>query len=83
MSTIPTIFYSIVVVSDMLEQLATEEEQSKVLNISDYHLFSPSERQIRQMIIAKNPLLQHLIDAIDLDLINTQPMTETTQIKQN
>lgn len=49
-SIILTRICSRVVVSDMLEQIATEEERSKGLDISDYYLFSPSKHQILQMM---------------------------------
>lgn len=77
-SIILTRICSRVVVSDMLEQIATEEEQSNGLDISDYYLFSPSKHQILQMMIEKNPLLQNLIDALGLELIDAQQMTEST-----
>ena len=77
-SIILTRICSRVVVSDMLEQIATEEERSKGLDISDYYLFSPSKHQILQMMIEKNPLLQNLIDALGLELIDAQQMTEST-----
>lgn len=65
-----------VVVSDLLEQIATEEERSKGLDISDYYLFSPSKYQILQMMIKKNPLLQNLIDVLGLELIDAQQTTK-------
>ena len=77
-SIILTRICSRVVVSDMLEQIATEEERSKGLDISDYYLFSPFKHQILQMMIEKNPLLQNLIDALGLELIDAQQMTEST-----
>lgn len=72
-----------VIVSDMLEQIATEEERSKGLDISDYYLYSPSKHQILQMMIEKNPVLQDLIDDLDLELVDAYQLPETPQIVQD
>ena len=58
-----------VAVSDILERTATEEQRSQGLDIADFFLFSPTKRQILQLMIKCNPALQLLIDELDLELI--------------
>ena len=58
-----------VTVSDMLEQIATEEQRSQGLDIADFFLFSPTKRQMLQLMIEKNPAVQLLIDEFGLELI--------------
>ena len=58
-----------VTVSDILERTATEEQRSQGLDIADFFLFSPSKRQILQLMIQRNPALQLLIDGLDLALV--------------
>ena len=58
-----------VTVSDMLEQIATEEQQKQGLDIADFFLFSPTKRQMLQLMIEKNPAVQLLIDELGLELV--------------
>ena len=58
-----------VTVSDMLEQIATEEQRNQGLDIADFFLFSPTKRQMLQLMIEKNPAVQLLIDELGLELI--------------
>ena len=58
-----------VTVSDMLEQIATREQRSQGLDIADFFLFSPTKRQMLQLMIEKNPAVQLLIDEFGLELI--------------
>ena len=58
-----------VAVSDILERTATEEQRSQGLDIADFFLFSPTKRQILQLMIQRNPALQLLIDELDLALM--------------
>ena len=58
-----------VAVSDTLERTATEEQRSQGLDIADFFLFSPTKRQILQLMIQRNPALQLLIDELDLALV--------------
>ena len=58
-----------VTVSDILERTATEEQRTQGLDIADFFLFSPSKRQILQLMIQRNPALQLLIDGLDLALV--------------
>lgn len=57
------------VVSDMLERLATNEERSRGLDIADFFLTVPTQRQLLQQMIRRNPALQLLIDELDLELV--------------
>lgn len=61
--------YKSVSVSDMLEQIATEEQRNQGLDIADFFLFSPTKRQMLQLMIEKNPAVQLLIDEFGLELI--------------
>ena len=58
-----------VTVSDMLEQIATEEQRKQGLDIADFFLFSPTKRQMLHLMIEKNPAVQLLIDEFGLELI--------------
>lgn len=58
-----------VVVSDVLEKNATDEQRSHGLDIADFLLEEPSKRQILQSMIQRNPVLQQLIDDLELELI--------------
>lgn len=58
-----------VVVSDLLEKNATDEQRSHGLGIADFLLEEPSKRQILQSMIQRNPVLQQLIDDLELELI--------------
>ena len=58
-----------VVVSDLLEKNATDEQRSRGLDIADFLLQEPTKRQILQAMIQRNPVLQQLIDALGLELI--------------
>ena len=58
-----------VTVSGILERTATEEQRSQGLDIADFFLFSPTKRQILQLMIQRNPALQLLIDELDLTLV--------------
>ena len=58
-----------VVVSDMLERLATDEQRSRGLDIADFFLTVPTQRQILQQMIRQKPALQLLIDELNLELV--------------
>lgn len=58
-----------VAVSDVLEKNATDEQRSRGLDIADFLLEEPSKRQILQSMIQRNPVLQQLIDDLELELI--------------
>ena len=58
-----------VVVSDMLERLATAEQRSRGLDIADFFLTVPTQHQLLQQMIRRNPALQLLIDELDLELV--------------
>ena len=58
-----------VVVSDLLEKNATDEQRSHGLDIADFLLEEPSKCQILQSMIQRNPVLQQLIDDLELELI--------------
>lgn len=53
----------------MLEQIATEEQRNQGLDIADFFLFSPTKRQMLQLMIEKNPAVQLLIDELGLELV--------------
>lgn len=57
------------VVSDMLERLATDEQRSRGLDIADFFLTVPTQRQVLQQMIRRNPAMQLLIDEQDLELV--------------
>lgn len=58
-----------VVVSDMLECLAIDEQLSRGLDIADFFVTVPTQCHIHLQMIQRNPALQLLIDELDLELI--------------
>ena len=58
-----------VAVSTLLEDMATDEQRSQGLDIADFLLTTPTNRQKLQQMIARNPCIQQLIDELDLELI--------------
>ena len=58
-----------VTVSDVLEKNATDEQRRCGLDIADFFLEEPTKRQILQSMIQRFPLLQQLIDDLELELI--------------
>lgn len=55
--------------SDMLERIATVEQREAGLDIADFLLMEETQQQILQRMIQRNPALQVLIDALDLELV--------------
>lgn len=58
-----------VTVSMMLEDMATNEQRSQGLDIADFLFATLTRRQILQQMIQRNPCIQQLIDALDLELV--------------
>lgn len=58
-----------VVISNILEDNATEEQKAKGLDIADFLLMSDTPQMILQRLIKKHPPLQHLIDSLGLVLV--------------
>lgn len=58
-----------VAISTLLEDMATDEQRSQGLDITDFLLATPTNRQILQQMIQRNPCIQQLIDELDLKLI--------------
>lgn len=56
-------------VSDMLEQMATDEQRSQGLDIADFLLMEDTSQMILQKMINRNPCLQTLIDTFGLVLV--------------
>ena len=57
------------VVSDVLEHMATDDQREAGLDIADFFLTVPTKRQILQQMIRRNPALQTLIDELGLELV--------------
>ena len=58
-----------VIVSDVLEQMATDEQREAGLDISDFLLMQETKQMILQRMIERNPVLLKLIDVLDLVLV--------------
>ena len=58
-----------VTVSDVLEKNADDEQRRRGLDIADFFLEEPTKRQILQSMIQRFPVLQQLIDDLELELI--------------
>ena len=59
-----------VTVSTILEQMATDEQRKAGLDISDFFLMQETKQMILQRMVESNPVLQKLIDALGLELID-------------
>ena len=58
-----------VAVSTMLEDMAMDEQRSQGLDIADFLLAVPTQRQILHLMIQRNPCIRQLIDELDLVLV--------------
>lgn len=57
-------------VSSVLEDVATDEQRKQGLDIADFLLMKDTPQMILQRMIDKNPVLQRLIDELDLVLVD-------------
>ena len=55
--------------SDLLEEMATDEQREAGLDIADFLLMEDTPQMILQKMIQRNPALQLLIDELDLALV--------------
>lgn len=60
-----------VVLSDSLEQRATDEQRKNGLDIADFLLMVDTPAMILQKMIKRNPNLQTLIDCLHLELVDS------------
>ena len=60
-----------VVISEKLEQCATDEQRKSGLDIADFLLMNNTPMIILQKMIKRNPNLQKLIDCLDLELVDS------------
>ncbi len=60
-----------VVLSEKIEQCATEEQRAKGLDIADFLLMDNTPMMILQKMIKSNPNLQKLIDCLQLELVDS------------
>ena len=58
--------------SDLLERIATNEQRSLGLDIADFLLMEDTPQMILQQMIERNPVLQSLIDAFGLELVDAK-----------
>lgn len=63
-----------VVLSDSLEQCATDEQRKKGLDIADFLLMKDTPQIILSKMIQRNPALQMLIDELKLELVDVEQM---------
>ena len=56
--------------SDMLKRIATGAQRETGLDIADFLLMKDTPQMILQQMIARNPVLQSLIDAFGLELVD-------------
>ncbi len=61
-----------VIISDTLEQCATDEQRKKELDIADFLLMEDTPQMILSKMIQRNPALQTLIDELGLELVNAE-----------
>jgi hypothetical protein len=55
-----------VVMSDVIEKIATDEQRRNGLDIADFFLMKPTCHEILVDIIRRNPAVQLLVDMLDL-----------------
>ena len=58
-----------VVISNILEDNATEEQKANGLDIADFLLMTETPQMALQRLIKQHPPLQHLIDSLGLVLV--------------
>ena len=58
--------------SDLLERIATGAQREAGLDIADFLLMEDTPQMILQQMTARNPVLQSLIDAFGLELIDAK-----------
>ena len=63
-----------VVLSDSLEQCATDEQRKYGLDIVDFLLMTDTPQMILDKMIQRNPALQTLIDELKLELVDVEQM---------
>ena len=56
--------------SDLLEEMATDEQREAGLDIADFLLMEDTPQMILRKMIERNPALQTLIDTFDLELVD-------------
>lgn len=61
-----------VVLSDSLEQYATDEQRKNGLDIADFLLMTDTPQMILDKMIQRNPALQTLIDKLGLELMDAR-----------
>lgn len=57
-----------ITISNVIENIATNEQREKGLDIADFFLTQPTCHEILTDMIRKNPAIQQLIDSLDLVL---------------
>ncbi len=57
-------------VSDYIERVATDQQREAGWDIADFLLLTPTSRVILDRMIQRNPVLQLLIDKLELELLN-------------
>lgn len=59
-------------VSTVLEDMATDEQRARGLDIADFLLMEDTPQMILQRMINRNPVLQTLIDELGLELVDAE-----------
>ncbi len=57
--------------SNLLEEMAPDEQHEAGLNIADFLLMEDTPQMILTRMTERNPVLQTLIDTFDLELVDT------------
>lgn len=58
-----------ITISDVLERTATDEQREAGLDIADFLLMQETKQMILVRMIERNPAIQKLIDAFDLEIV--------------
>ena len=57
-----------VIMSDVIEKIATEEQREKGLDVADFFLMKPTAHEILADMIRKNSAVQLLVDTFNLEI---------------
>ena len=57
-----------VIMSDVIEKIATDEQREKGLDVADFFLMKPTAHEILANMIRKNPAVQLFVDTFNLEI---------------
>ena len=61
--------------SDVIEQIATDEQREKGLDVADFFLMKPTAHEILADMISRNPAIGLLMKKLDLEVCDDEEET--------